>query len=1073
MALQLDIENLIPGYFVSSSFEEISYYVVSLIRSINRSFIFQVHSSGLFTRDGDEQEIHLPIIPSVVLDPQMPDELLYEILAEKYYYCLETEFFDNIDGSGWNFIPGTLRFWFKIYPCQPNAPALENRDNHGDAPNDDDMAANPALRDRNWFLYAIMEYFAREANIKIPKQRFLRMERLEEFKRKMGVQIPDDHFTKRVNLQDLAEYHTSLGALNIRVFSMRGNLLYAKKLAPDPTVEFIDLYLNSSNQFALILNLWTFFQKKRRNSFCMYCIKWVTGDHHCEQQKLTAKKEDVRVPDIPYGRHGLVVYADFESYIDPRGDIHNISGYGWVAIGLEHNVIKHNVCTVLDVEDVINQFLTELIELAGQYAIEHIIETRVCQICNLDIYPGSPTVEGRNFINGKTGSHHPECWDLRQNTMYVFFHNFRGYDSHFIIKRIVSKLPVLNLSATSMEKFNLIQIADPNNELVRFTFKDTFNFFTCSLAKCVSMIEDWRYSPMEVRNKKGIFPYDWFTGPEKLLEKALPPSPWHNKLTKQTIDASEAFQAWEEQHMETFEDFHNFYMMTDVLQLCDAFEEFRRTCILEFNTDPVHFQGAPGFTWYLGLCQNPELFKIIQDREIYLDIQNGIRGGVSQAMMRYVNVEDKPDESMFFLDVNSLYSKCMTYKLPGQYIETCYELPLEWNELWCQESPYTAILVVDLVYPEHLHDRDWAYPLAPHKFNDRLCTTFRRKEKYMVHAEALLFYLQRGLVLEKFHYGYVFRHDYVLRDYVQGNIEKRRATKSEVMKTLYKLLNNSIYGKTCENVNKYRKFEVIDYDTLYGDEDPMTPCNGELANCKSFLQCEDKFLCEKELKEVRLDKPIQIGFAVLEFAKLEIYKFLAITSDWFGDAVTPCYTDTDSILFWCKFSKPWLHFYNSPLKEILDFEKAPPHWEIKTFDTDKQSGFWAPEAGGKEIVEYCGLRAKCYCYRFRDNEIVIKNKGIPKTAMIANEDETPREEITMEHYRNALFKGEPYHVCQYQIRSNQHEVRTKLQYKLGLSANDLKRAVTSDRAISLPFGYKGEKFKHLTTDADDPDYLDP
>ena len=152
--------------------------------------------------------------------------------------------------------------------------------------------------------------------------------------------------------------------------------------------------------------------------------------------------------------------------------------------------------------------------------------------------------------------------------------------------------------------------------------------------------------------------------------------------------------------------------------------------------------------------------------------------------------------------------------------------------------------------------------------------------------------------------------------------------------------------------------------------------------------------------------------------------------------------------------------------------KSPEHWGVKTTGTDKISGLWSPEAGGKEIVEYVGLRAKCYAYRFRDNEAVIKNKGVPKSAQIADYDETPREKITIEHYKRALFEGKVYRVAQYAIRSYKHEVITEEQYKLGISANDLKRAVTSNRAISLPYGYKGEKFADLITDLDDPDQLD-
>lgn len=131
---------------------------------------------------------------------------------------------------------------------------------------------------------------------------------------------------------------------------------------------------------------------------------------------------------------------------------------------------------------------------------------------------------------------------------------------------------------------------------------------------------------------------------------------------------------------------------------------------------------------------------------------------------------------------------------------------------------------------------------------------------------------------------------------------------------------------------------------------------------------------------------------------------------------------------------------------------------------------WSPEAGGKEIVEYIGLRAKAYCYRFRDNTVIIKNKGVPKSAMIAEQPEQPKDKITIEHYRNALFLGQQYYTTQYAIRSNKHEVQTEVVYKLSLSADDLKRSVTASRIYTLPYGYQGEKFLSLVNDLDDPDY---
>ena len=91
-----------------------------------------------------------------------------------------------------------------------------------------------------------------------------------------------------------------------------------------------------------------------------------------------------------------------------------------------------------------------------------------------------------------------------------------------------------------MEKFNLITITCPDNDLVKITFKDTFNFFTCSLAKCVSMIENWMYTPEDSRNEKGTFPYDWFDNYEKLKATSLPPGPWYNKLTNSIVDSTPA-----------------------------------------------------------------------------------------------------------------------------------------------------------------------------------------------------------------------------------------------------------------------------------------------------------------------------------------------------------------------------------------------------------------------------------------------------------------------------------------------------------------------------------------------------
>ena len=1067
MAHSPDVDNPTWGYYVTSSFEEVVLYVENILSRYNCSVIFSLHASALFEKDNERVELHMPTFDPVIVDPQMTTQILYEILENLHGLCYEPELFDSMEGSGFTLVPGTHRFWFKVFPCQPNESASQNSHNVSEYGDEDDD--NPGLREDpivNHLFLAIIEYYARKEGYRVPYRTAFKKAWLKEYcVDNPGIGILPDDLEVEMKLQDLPDWHFDVQRHNIRVFSMRGNLLYSKKFEEHDN--YMNLYLNSKNQFALIINLNTLYNRKAGYYFCEKCLYFVGPKHTCEQQVLVSFEEDVQIPSIPEGRHALVCYADFESIIDAAKQ-HITSGWGYVAVDKFHSLIRQDHKNALDSDTLIKDFIEALIETANDFAHSDGRDSENCKLCDQPILENE-YVTGRNFINGKSGSHHVSCWENKLNCMYVFMHNFRGYDSHFIMEELVSHCNILGLQGNSMEKFNLIRFKSDNDTMIQIAFKDTYNFFSASLAKCVSMVENWIYTPETSRSAKGVFPYEWFDSFEKLKATSLPPPPWKNSLSNSYLDHETAFKEWEENGFREFSQYHDFYMMNDVTQLCDVFEEFRRTCVDQFNTDPVHFQGAPSLTWYLGLCQNPSLFKIIKDKEVYMDIQRNIRGGISQAMKRYCNVEDKEDESMFFLDVNSLYSKCMTYKMPTNYLGKFDTLPENWEELYNPNTDKTALICVDLVYPEHLHDRDWAYPLAPHKFNDRLCTTFKRRENYLIHAELLSFYLERGLVLEKVHYYYEFNQDYTLRDYVQGNIEKRRHTKSEVMKTLYKLLNNSLYGKTCENVFKYRTFKTIPFESYAEmfEENYTGQINKDLIKTKNMQLFGDNYLVELRTPQVRLNKPIQIGFTILEFAKREIYKFLAIIQDEFGNDVIPLYTDTDSLLFWCNFAEPWKYFYNSPLRPYLDFEKVPEHWGIKTHDTHKQSGLWAPEAGGKEIVEYVGLRAKSYCYRFRDETVVIKNKGIPQSAMVTTDIEDRLESnITMEHYKQALFMGIEHRVSQFNIRSNQHQVITKQIYKLGISGNDLKRAVLPNRVDSLPFGYAGTLFSHTTNDDD-------
>lgn len=1069
MALRLDLTHVEFGYFYSANWDDVKEYIMQLMLIKNCSIILNAHASAEFERDNEVVDMHMRTQPSLILDPQQPEDLIDHLLDNHHGLMHDLENYEDFESSDWNLVPGTFKYWIKVYPCQPNPdgePTSQNSmDNDHDPDDSDSERSRSPHQQLNDLVGAIATYFYPG---KLRREVLLRERQLELFIKDDDTceYLRDYMYMPKFRLDNLANWHQrDLKYLNIRVFSLRGNVLYAKKMEPDSD-EWINLYLNSNNRFAYIVKLNAFFGKGLDRVLCEDCNTWHRNQSSCKLKICTPTDEDLTLPRIPEGRHGLVCYADFESIIESETNKHVTSGFSFLAIDRGGKVFMDYTQSALQIqsESLINDFLILAFICANDYIKKQRQTNNAgCRICGEEIELGEPHIRARNFINGMYGMHHKECWADNKNSMYIFFHNFRGYDSHFLMEEICTKYDVIAMQASSMEKFNLITLCKKDEPKVKITFKDTYNFFTCSLAKCVSMVEEWKYTEPEYRNSKGIFPYEWFDSYLKLADTELPPGPWVSKLSGQSVDSAPAQKVWQDEQFTCFEEYHNFYCRLDTLQLCDVFEEFRRTCIKEFNIDPVHFQGAPALTWFLGLRSNQEMFKIIMDGKVYLDIQGQIRGGISQAMMRYCKPE--ANESIIFLDVNSLYSKCMTYKLPGKYIKKLDNLPMNWRELYGPDSNRTLLVNVDLEYPAYLHDRDWAYPLAPHKFNERLCTTFLPKNNYLTHVELLDFYLERGLIIVKVNYCYEFEQDYTLRDYVDNNIKKRIETKSEVMKTLYKLLNNSLYGKTCENVFKYRKFEVQDQEEMNSGQ-----VNPTLYKAKNMIDFGDVFLCEMPVDQVKLNKPIQIGFAILEFAKREIYKFLSVVIDEFGNDVTPLYTDTDSIMFHCKFDKPWEKFYNSnKIRPLLDFDKVPEEWGVRTPGTNKVSGLWSPEADGKTITEYVGLRAKCYSYQFEDKSIVVKNKGVPKAALISD-NENPDRKITFQDYKDALFLSKELKVAYYNIRSNKHEVNTKRLYKLGISGNDLKRTVLSDRIHSLPFGYLGSLFK--TNDADDPDLIE-
>ena len=340
------------------------------------------------------------------------------------------------------------------------------------------------------------------------------------------------------------------------------------------------------------------------------------------------------------------------------------------------------------------------------------------------------------------------------------------------------------------------------DSLVNNLPKDAFN----------SVKREYEGKNLELLTRKGVYPYDYMYTPKKLKETELPPKEaFYSRLNNKGIsdeDYAHARKVWEAFEMKTLEDYHNLYNKLDVLLLADVFENFRNFCIKNYNLDPAHYYTAPGLAWDAALKITDVKLELLSDIDMLLMVEKGIRGGISMVSNRYGKANNKymgdsfdakePSKYITYLDANNLYGLAMNESLPIRGFKWMEKSQLEtWEKHPC-------ILEVDSEYPQSLHDLHNDYPLAAERTEvnkvDKLIPNLGNKEKYVVHYENLKQYLSLELKLIKIRRGIKFEQSPWLEKYIRLNTELRTEAKNDFEKNFFKLMNNSVFGKTMENI---------------------------------------------------------------------------------------------------------------------------------------------------------------------------------------------------------------------------------------------------------------------------------
>ena len=702
-------------------------------------------------------------------------------------------------------------------------------------------------------------------------------------------------------------------------------------------------------------------------------------------------------------------------------------------------------------------------------------EAEKCHICSKELH--DDRVRDHCHFTGKyRGAAHKDCnfKCKKPKVLPVLFHNLQGYDAHLFIKQLANLQGDLNCIPSTEEKYisfsKKIKVDEYKDRITgkmnpiyfEIRFIDSFKFLQTSLSNLVSNLQPDDFDNtkkifnenVKLLTRKGVYPYDYVSSLEKLSETQLPPKEeFYSKLNDEDItddDYLHANNVWNTFNCKTMRDYHNLYLKSDVLLLSDVFENFRKTCLHHYNLDPAHYYTSPGLAWDACLKETGQELELLRDYDMLMMFEKGIRGGISHISKRYAEANNKymkdfnPDkESTFiqYLDANNLYGWAMSQSLPTHGFKWMKDLTKEkimdiferTNHSMSNLGRKGYIFEVDLEYPEKLWEKHNDYPLAPEKMKvngvEKLICHFKPRKKYVVHYRNLRQYLEMGMKITAVHRGISFYQSSWMEPYIRKNTELRKTAANSFERDFFKLMNNSVFGKTIENIRKRQNVEIVDNRKRAS----------KLTSRPNFERATifDKNLIAVHMKktEVYFNKPVYVGQAMLDLSKTLMFDFHYNYIRYkYRDKAELLFTDTDSLMYQI-YTDDFYKDISYDIREKFDTSDYPHNHPsgIPIGFNKKVIGVFKDEVAGKQIICFVGLRPKLYSFRIEEDKQVVKCKGIKKNVV--------KKTINFNDYFDCLFLNKKEMRTMKIIRGENHNIYSKEVNKIALSNEDDKREV--------------------------------